>query len=68
MSKYSYKCLDCGYVFDIQASIKEKEEGGGNKFVCPKCRSKIILQKFSSANFVKNIFSGDDKGGGGCCG
>lgn len=68
MATYSYKCSECGCVFDIQASIKEKEEGGGSKFACPKCRSKKVQQKFSSANFVKNVFSDGDKSGGGCCG
>jgi len=59
--------MDCGCVFDAQATLKEKEKGGENRFACPKCRSKRILQQFSAANFVKNVFSGGDKGGG-CCG
>jgi len=65
MAKYSYKCLDCGCVFEIQSSLKEKEEGG-TKFVCPKCGSKKIAQKFSASNFLKNVFCGDDNNACGC--
>ncbi len=66
MATYTYKCADCGNVFDIEASIQEKEEGKSEKFVCPKCQSKNIKQDFSAGNFLKNVFSGrKDKGG--CC-
>lgn len=76
MSKYDYKCLDCGSVFKIEASIKEKEEDKGGKFFCPKCQSKKNIPQFSPANFIKNIFSVNNKEGkccldnksDGCCG
>ncbi|HCP08853.1 MAG TPA: hypothetical protein DIT25_03595 [Candidatus Moranbacteria bacterium] len=67
MATYAYKCADCGNVFDIEASIQEKEEGG-EKFACPKCSSKNIQQKFSAGNFLSNVFKGEDKDGGCCSG
>ncbi len=66
MNTYNYKCLDCKNIFDIQATIQEKEEDKSDKFVCQKCQSKNIKQQFSPANFVRNIFrSGNESGG--CC-
>lgn len=67
MSKYCYKCDKCGCNFEITASIKEKEEGKGEKFICPKCGSNEIKQEFSAINFTKNIF-GSGKKDGCCCG
>lgn len=68
MATYAYKCSDCDHVFDLKATIKEKEEGKNAKFVCPKCQSKNIKQEFSAANFIKNVFKGDNKAGGCGCG
>ncbi|MDO8668037.1 MAG: zinc ribbon domain-containing protein [bacterium] len=68
MATYTYKCSDCGEVFDVKASIKEKEEGKSEKFTCPKCQSKNIKQEFSAVNFVKNVFKGSEKTDGSCCG
>lgn len=65
MATYTYKCADCGNIFDVHATIREKEEGKSSKFACPKCKSKNIKQKFSAANFIKNIFKSDKTGG--CC-
>lgn len=65
MPKYSYKCNKCESKFEVDASIKEKEEGS-NKFDCPKCKSSDTKKIFS----LKAFFSKDlgDKGGGCCCG
>lgn len=68
MATYAYKCSDCGNVFDIKATIKEKEQCQSEKFACSKCRSKNIKQEFSAANFIKNVFKGDKKAGGCGCG
>jgi putative FmdB family regulatory protein len=62
MPKYSYKCQDCDNKFEVEASIKEKEEGG-KKFNCPKCKSEKTKQIFS----LKSLFSNDKNSGGGCC-
>lgn len=63
MATYRYKCTDCGNTFDIQATIQEKEELKGAKFMCPKCRSKNIKHEFSVTNFIKNIFKSEKS----CC-
>lgn len=67
-SIYRCLCLDCGADFNVSATIEEKETGGGDKFVCPKCKSKNIHQQFSAGNFIKNIFRHENKGGCGCGG
>lgn len=66
MATYTYKCLDCDNVFEIEATIQDKEENIGDKFICPKCKSESIKQEFSMTNFFRNVFSGDS-GGAGCC-
>lgn len=66
MSTYTLKCSDCGVSFDIEATIREKEESKGARFICPKCRSENVRQEFSVTNFIKNVFRGDEKKGG-CC-
>lgn len=62
MPQYSYKCNKCGDKFDVEASIKEKEEGG-NKFNCPFCKSEDTRQVFS----LKSFFSKDSNNHGGGC-
>jgi hypothetical protein len=56
---------------DIEATVSEKEAGTGAKFVCAKCASGNVKQRFSFGNFVKNVFgAGSEAGGccsGGCC-
>jgi len=66
MATYAYKCSGCGNVFDIEATIQEKEEGKSEKFSCPRCQSKNIKQEFSAGNFIKNIFKNGNKTEG-CC-
>lgn len=66
MATYTYQCLECENTFDVQATIQEKEEGKGAQFICSKCHSKKIKQKFSVVRFIGNIFKGDGTGGG-CC-
>jgi len=61
MATYAYQCTDCENIFDIQATIQEKEEGKGAQFLCPKCKSANIRQKFSIIHFIKNAFKGDEK-------
>ena len=62
MPKYSFKCKDCEKKFDVEATIKEREEGS-EKFNCPKCKSKNTKQVFSLHSF----FSKDKNEDGGCC-
>lgn len=65
MATYNYKCSKCENIFDLAATLQEKE-AGGEKFVCPKCGSKEIKQQYHAVNFIKNIFVSENKGG--CCG
>jgi putative FmdB family regulatory protein len=65
MAIYSYKCLDCSHVFDIEASIEEKETNSADKFFCPKCNSHNIKQEFSFVNFLKSAFK--TKSSSSCC-
>lgn len=74
MTTYTYKCLDCKNVFDIEATIEEKETGKSEKFICPKCKSRNVKHEFSAGNFIRNVFKGNDRAGGcggkngnGCC-
>ena len=68
MATYSYKCLNCNNVFNLRATIKEKEEAKDEKFTCPKCQSKSIKYNFSLANFFKNIFNSDNNSSNCCSG
>lgn len=63
MTKYTYKCGDCGCKFDVEATLKEKEEKSSSKFSCPECKSANTKAKFS----FSSLFSSEDVGGG-CCG
>lgn len=58
MSQYRCQCSACGRVFDVQASLREREEGRSEKFACPQCRSEKVKPVFSPVNFIKNIFCG----------
>lgn len=60
MATYIYKCVDCKNVFEINATIQEKEDGKAEKFACPKCQSKNIKPEFSIINFFKNIFKSNE--------
>ncbi|MDP2860792.1 MAG: hypothetical protein Q8N98_03720 [bacterium] len=73
MNTYTYKCADCENLFNVKATLEEKESGLGERPACPKCQSKNIKEHFSSANFLKNIFAGNQgcrcsSGGGSRCG
>lgn len=66
MATYAYKCSACGNVFDLKATIQEKE--AGEKFACLKCGSKDIKQEFSAVNFIKNVFKRENQTGNCCSG
>jgi len=51
----NYKCNSCGNIFEVKASIKDKET---KKFKCSKCGSEETKEKFS----LKNLFKSDDCG------
>ncbi|OGC06332.1 hypothetical protein A2230_03640 [candidate division WOR-1 bacterium RIFOXYA2_FULL_36_21] len=70
MPTYKFLCKSCNSKFEINASIKEKEEKDPKKFFCPKCKSTNIKQKFSFATLLglgnkeSNCCSGKSSG---CC-
>jgi putative FmdB family regulatory protein len=69
MPTYEYHCQECGYYFDVRATIAEKEKG--LDIACEKCGSKELQQVFAGisittgASVTRNTPSGS---GGGCCG
>jgi len=72
MPIYEYFCQDCENVFDVKASMAEKEKG--LKAKCPACGSKQTIQMlggFFSFSKSKGQNSGGCCGpnsGSGCCG
>jgi len=51
MPLYDYQCKDCGEVFEVRATIKEKE--AGLVLVCPKCRSAEARQMLTFASMLR---------------
>ena len=74
MPLYDYQCHDCGGVFEIRATFKQKEEGLHP--VCPSCES-AETQQVVSASMVVRAGAGDGasltpfacgpNAGPGCC-
>jgi putative FmdB family regulatory protein len=50
MPLYDYRCEDCGEVFEVRASIKEKEDG--LVLECPMCGSTEARQRLTFASVV----------------
>jgi len=69
MPTYVYACEECGKTYEVNASIKEKEEG--LKPNCPQCFSdrsrQVITTSFSIRGGDGNVPFGCNPGGG-CCG
>jgi len=71
---YEYQCQDCGHVFEVFATFKQK--AAGLQPECPQCHSKRVRQAFGSLMFIRSGESGVSvlppggscAGGGGCCG
>jgi putative FmdB family regulatory protein len=71
MPLYEYQCKDCGEVFEVRVTIKEKE--AGLESICPKCGSHKARQMLTTALM---LHSGKDfstpacgpNAGPGCCG
>jgi len=70
MPTYEYHCKDCGYYFDVKATVKEKEEG--LKINCEKCGSDNLQQVFGGFAILGgqtvNVKSRETQNSGGCCG
>jgi putative FmdB family regulatory protein len=71
MPFYDFLCKGCGAVFEVRATIKEKE--AGLKLACPECGGHEVRQRLSR---VQMISGGTDfpppgcgpNAGPGCCG
>ena len=50
MPLYDYRCEDCGEVFEVRASIKEKEDG--LVLECPMCGSAEARQRLTFASVL----------------
>jgi len=73
MPYYDYRCTACGAVFEVRASINQKE--AGLKVECPRCCAGEVRQVIT-AGLVIHSSSGDSRSlcgcgpnaGPGCCG
>jgi putative FmdB family regulatory protein len=71
MPFYVYQCDGCGKVFEVRASIKEKETG--LKLACPKCGGHRAHQRLTSAVALRGGPKSSPpncgpNSGPGCCG
>jgi putative FmdB family regulatory protein len=71
MPTYEYHCKDCGYYFDVKATVKEKEDG--LNLSCEQCGSDNLQQVFGGYAIIGgqtvNVKSSDSQNSGGsCCG
>ncbi len=51
MPFYDYRCRECGQVFEVRATFKEKDEG--LRPICPSCESKETEQVVSAPMVVR---------------
>jgi putative FmdB family regulatory protein len=74
MPLYDYQCRDCGEVFEIRATFKQKEEGLHPN--CPSCESKKTEQVVSAPMVIRAgagdgaslaPFACSPNAGPGCC-
>ncbi len=72
MPLYDYHCQECDEVFEVWASIKEKE--AGLKPQCPTCHSQKTRQVITAGLVIRGSDGGnlsfpacDPNAGPGCC-
>lgn len=53
MPLYDYQCNQCQYVFEVSASLKEKETG--LQPACPQCHSLDTLQVLTAGTVLHSI-------------
>ena len=71
MPLYDYQCKDCRDVFEVRASIKEREDG--LVLTCPKCGSREARQRLTFASMLHGdklspMPACGPGAGPGCCG
>lgn len=64
MPTYDYLCQDCGHVFEVFATFKQKEAGLQPK--CPQCHSDKTRQTFHSVMFIRSSNGGELMPPAGC--
>jgi len=57
MPTYDYQCQDCGHVFEVFASFKQKEAGLQPE--CPECHSDKTQQTFRPVMFIGHSPGGE---------
>ncbi len=60
---YEYRCKECGMMFDVTASVAEKEAGLHPE--CPSCGSKKATQVFGTIGILSSARTGSSGGLGG---
>lgn len=60
---YEYRCKECGTMFDVTASVAEKESGLYPE--CPACGSKKAAQVFGAIGILSSARAGSPGGLGG---
>ncbi len=72
MPLYDYQCRDCGQVFEVRATFKQK--GQGLHPICPACESTETQQVVSAPMVVRagggadlTPFACSPNAGPGCC-
>lgn len=71
MPTYEYHCKECGYYYDVKATIEQKEKG--LDLTCEQCGSKDFEQVFGGFAIVggKSVnvkSSSSQNSSGSCCG
>lgn len=56
MPTYDYQCQDCGHIFEVFATLKQKEAGLQPE--CPECHSDKTRQTFRSVMFIRSSDGG----------
>ncbi len=66
MPLYSFRCEDCDTIFDVRASIKEKENGLNPE--CPQCHGQNARQVITAGLLMHDGGRTGGSGGVGGCG
>jgi putative FmdB family regulatory protein len=70
MPRYDYQCEECRTVFEVRATIQEKEDGLQPE--CPECHSEKTRQLLTAGLMLHTTGSSRSQGGcdpgSGCCG
>ena len=69
MPIYEYHCKECGYYFDVKATVAEKERG--LRPACEQCGSSKLEQVFGGFSLIAGRSVDPRRSGspaGGCCG